>query len=357
MIKYNFEEHKFPYNWNLKDGYPAKGIEKNNLKVFGTFICGGGSTMGYKLAGYTHLGGVEIDSQVAEIYKYNHTPKHLYNLDIREFNKLQDLPEELYNLDLLDGSPPCSTFSMAGSREKAWGKKKQFREGQAVQTLDDLVFVYCETIKKLKPKVFLLENVKGIILGNAKAYSRKIVETMNNAGYNVQVFCLNAASMGVPQKRERVFFIGYRKELNFPQLKLNFNENPINYGQIRIKGEQDKIFSEKDLFIWNNKKIGDLDYGYVYKRLENRETNWNSKFIYDDNVCNTIASSDGSKLVSFSEPKRLSNNELKLCGSYPLDYDFKKIDPKYLIGMSVPPVMTAQIAHQIWLQWFKPLTL
>ena len=353
MIKYEFDKHRFPYNWNLADGYPAKGIQKNNLKVFGTFICGGGSTMGYKLAGYTHLGGVEIDKQVADIYKTNHNPKYLYNQDIREFNKLIDLPEELYNLDLLDGSPPCSTFSMAGSREKAWGKEKQFREGQTVQTLDDLVFEYCNTIIKLQPKIFLLENVKGIILGNAKSYSKKIVETMEKAGYKVQIFLLNSASMGVPQKRERVFFIGHKKELNFKPLRLDFNEKPINYGEIRIKGEFDKSFGEKDMFIWNNKQKGDLDYGYVYKRLENRETNWNSKFIYDDKVCNTIAASDGSKLVSFSEPKRLSNNELKMCGTYPLDYNFKSLQPQYLIGMSVPPIMTAQIAHQIWLQWFN----
>ena len=220
MIKYEFNDHRFPYKWNLTDGYPAKGIESNGLKVFGTFICGGGSTMGYKLAGYTHLGGVEIDPQVADIYKTNHNPKYLYNQDIREFNKINDLPEELYNLDLLDGSPPCSTFSMAGSREKAWGKEKQFREGQAIQTLDDLVFEYCKTIIKLQPKVFLLENVKGIILGNAKAYSKKIIQTMEQAGYKVQIFLLNAASMGVPQRRERVFFIGYKKELNYKPLRL-----------------------------------------------------------------------------------------------------------------------------------------
>ena len=353
MIKYEFNDHRFPYKWNLVDGYPAKGIESNGLKVFGTFICGGGSTMGYKLAGYTHLGGVEIDPQVADIYKTNHNPKYLYNQDIREFNKINDLPEELYNLDLLDGSPPCSTFSMSGSREKAWGKEKQFREGQAVQTLDDLVFEYCNTIIKLQPKVFLLENVKGIILGNAKAYSKKIIQTMEQAGYKVQIFLLNSASMGVPQKRERIFFIGYKKELNFKPLILAFNEKPITYGKIRINGDIDKIFSEKDMFIWNNKQKGDLDYGYIYKRIENRETNWSSKFIYDDNVCNTILSADGSKLISFAEPKKLSNNELKMCGSYPMDYNFIKIEPKYLIGMSVPPIMTAQIAYQIWLQWFK----
>ena len=99
--------------------------------------------MGYKLAGYDCLGGVEIDPKVAATYERNLHPKILYNLDIRDFNALEDLPAELYNLDILDGSPPCTTFSMSGDREESWGKKKKFREGQAEQTLDDLSFVSC----------------------------------------------------------------------------------------------------------------------------------------------------------------------------------------------------------------------
>ena len=233
--------HKFPYKWNISDGYPAKGIEKNNLNVFGTFICGGGSTMGYKLAGFNHLGGVEIDPPIADVYKENHNPKYLFLQDIRDFNKRTDLPTELFSLDLLDGSPPCSTFSMAGSREKAWNKEKVFREGQAKQTLDDLVFVYCDTIIKLQPKVFLLENVKGIIQGNAKIYSKAIVRKMTKAGYTVQVFCLNAASMGVPQKRERVFFIGHKNEFKLPKLKLEFNEKVIPYSDFEDDNYVNKI--------------------------------------------------------------------------------------------------------------------
>ena len=353
MIKYEFNDHRFPYKWNLADGYPAKRIEPNGLKVFGTFICGGGSTMGYKLAGYTHLGGVEIDTQVADIYQTNHNPKHFYKEDIRLFNKRTDLPEELYNLDLLDGSPPCSTFSTSGSREKAWGKKKQFKEGQAFQTLDDLVFEYCNTIIKLQPKVFLLENVKGIILGNAKAYSKKIIQTMEQAGYKVQIFLLNGASMGVPQKRERVFFIGHKKELNFKPLRLDFNEKPITYGQIRINGDDDNKFTEFDYDLWSKRIDGELDYGKIFLRLKGKESYWNNKFIYDNNVCNTIASTDRAKFISVSEPKSLSNKEFQMIGTFPMDYDFKTLRPQYLIGMSVPPIMTAQIAHQIWLQWFK----
>lgn len=343
-------KHLFPYNWNLSDGYPAKGLTKNGLKVFGTFICGGGSTMGYKLAGFEHLGGVEIDKQVADVYRTNHNPKYLYNEDIREFNKRTDLPQELYELDLLDGSPPCSTFSMAGSREKAWGKEKQFREGQSVQTLDDLVFVYCDTIIKLQPKTFILENVKGIIQGNAKVYSKKIVEKMTKAGYTVQVFCLNAASMGVPQKRERVFFIGHRKELGFKPLKLAFDERAITFGE--IEGPLGKPNSEHDNSIWSLRQKGEKDFGETLMRVGQKQSNWNSKYIHKDEVCNTITSTSGSKLIEFDNPNHVSDEKIIQIGTFPIDYNFKSIEPKYLIGMSVPPVMTAQIANQLYLQWF-----
>lgn len=296
--------------------------------------------MGYKLAGYDHLGGIEIDPKVADIYQANHKPKYLFTEDIRAFNQRTDLPPELYDLDLLDGSPPCSSFSMAGSREKAWGKEKQFREGQAVQTLDDLVLVYCETIKKLRPKVFLLENVKGIIQGNAKAYSKKIVKTMTEAGYVVQVFLLNAASMGVPQKRERVFFIGYRKELGFKPLKLAFNEDAIQFSMVdegQVNCKQLSTGFQKD---WSAAKIG----GSVGKFFSNQKVD-------PTDVLNTIAS--GTYKFHWKYPRELTDTEFAKCGTYPLDYNFKSIEAKYLIGMSVPPVMTAQIANQIWVQWLS----
>jgi site-specific DNA-cytosine methylase len=74
--------HLFPYKWYLKDGYPSKNIEPNKYNVFGTFICGGGSTMGYKLAGFNHFGGVEIDNQVADVYKTNHNPEYLIGMSV-----------------------------------------------------------------------------------------------------------------------------------------------------------------------------------------------------------------------------------------------------------------------------------
>lgn len=345
------DNHLFPYKWYLKDGYPSKNISKNNYNVFGTFICGGGSSMGYKLAGFNHLGGVEIDPQVADIYKTNHNPKYLFNMDIREFNKLK-LDDELYNLDILDGSPPCSTFSMSGSREKAWGKKKQFREGQTKQTLDDLVFIYCDTILKLKPKIFLLENVKGIIQGNAKAYSKEIVNKLSKE-YNVQVFLLNAASMGVPQKRERVFFIGHKKEYKLPKMKLEFNEKSITFGQIEEESMDDNPITLYKKSIWERRTYGDLNLSQILKKEGKKQNLFGQKLIYKDKVINTIEA--GTLLTKYDKPFLLNNIELKKAGTYPLDYNFKSIEPKYLIGMSVPPVMTAQIANQIKIQWLDKL--
>lgn len=343
--------HKFPYKWHLKDGYPAKGIEPNNLNVFGTFICGGGSSMGYKLAGFNHLGGVEIDPKVAEVYKANHNPKHLFVEDIREFVKRTDIPAELYNLDLLDGSPPCSSFSMAGNREKDWGKEKVFREGQALQTLDDLFFDYIALAKKLQPKVIIAENVKGLIQGNAKSYVKKIKAGFEDAGYKVQLFLLNAASMGVPQKRERVFFICQRNDLNLPVLHLKFDEKSILYKTIKTNS-YGKALTEETKAIWLNRKPTDNNLCDIHLRLTNTHKRFNAVFANENKVPNTISAGADSVPIRQDVPNRISMDECKMIGSYPLDYDFKTLEPNYLIGMSVPPVMTAQIAHQIYLQWF-----
>jgi DNA (cytosine-5)-methyltransferase 1 len=339
-------KHRFPYKWYLKDGYP----EKNGLKVFGTFICGGGSTMGYKLAGFEHIGGVEIDPEVADVYKTNHDPKYLFVEDIREFAKRTEFPEDLYNLDILDGSPPCSSFSMAGNREKDWGKTKVFREGQAEQRLDDLFFDYIALAKKLQPKVVIAENVKGLIQGNAKSYVHRIIKQFEAAGYKVQLFLLNAASMGVPQKRERVFFICQRNDLNFKPLKLLFNEKAIPFKEVESTDKGKEITGQM-LPLWNK-----CTNGKSLSTVHEKGNYFGSFKVCPNNVVNTVIASDSSPLLHYKQPNFISKNEICQIGTYPLDYNFKKIEPKYLIGMSVPPVMTAQIATEIYNQWFKTTT-
>ena len=93
------------------------------------------------------------------------------------------MKEELHNLDILDASFPCSVFSIAGDREKAWGKEKVFREGQKAQRLDDLAFYSIDLAKELKPKVVVFENVQGLLQGEAIEYVKEIYRKMDNAGY------------------------------------------------------------------------------------------------------------------------------------------------------------------------------
>ena len=246
------------------------------------------------------------------------------------------------------------------------GKEKVFREGQAEQVLDTLFFDFIDLAKKLQPKVVVAENVKGLLLGEAKQYVRQIYREFDLAGYYVQHWLLDASKMGVPQRRERVFFIALRKDLAkpflkqmnlfdiLPEIKLEFNEPEILFGDLKTVDNDNKL-TDYDLDVWNKKQIGDNDYCDTLKRTENRESNWNSKYIYDEKVCNTIASSYGAKLVCFSEPRKLNNDELKMIGSFPLDYEFITNDVKYLIGMSVPPVVMANIATEIYSQWLSKL--
>lgn len=304
--------------------------------------------MGYKLAGYDVIGANDIDPQMAKVYKENHHPKIYLQAPIGLLTEM-DLPEELFNLDILDGSPPCSTFSMAGSREDAWGKKKQFREGQASQVLDDLFFDFIKVAEKLKPKVIVAENVKGMLIGQAKGYLVEIKRQIEAVGYTVQLFCLNGATMGVPQRRERVFFICSRKDLAFPPLILDFKEKPIVFGEVeKYCNAIGRPISQAYAKHWVNTPPGkSLSYAHP------KGSFFNSCRVAKNIVIPTITATSGAKLIHYREPNELSKEAITLCGSFPTDYNFMDVEPKYLIGMSVPPLMIAKIAEQIKLQWFK----
>lgn len=354
---------EFNYRWYLRDAVFAK----NRGKVFSCFACGGGSTMGYKLAGFDVIGINEIDPRMAEIYKRNHNPKFAFIEGIQTFKDRNDLPEELFNLDILDGSPPCSSFSMAGNREKDWGKEKKFKEGQAEQVLDTLFYDFIDLAKRLQPKVVIAENVSGILKGNARDYVRKIITAFDDAGYLMKEFELDSSRMEVPQKRERVFFIAVRKDLedllprengllfcDFPRLNMGFGRDIIPFDEIRTDGLNDAPWGDHDQRIWDRRVIGDRTYCDVLLRLENRNSNFNSSFVYPDRPVSTIASSIGSKKTLFDEPRRMNSTEIILAQSFPLDYDFGKDSYskiQYVAGMSVPPIMMAHIANRLYNEW------
>lgn len=341
--------------WNLSD---LNEIEKNGFKVFSCFHCGGGSTMGYKLSGFEVLGGVEIDPEMMAIYKKNHNPKHSYLMGVQDFNKIpnEKLPKELFELDILDGSPPCSSFSMAGSREKAWGQNKKFREGQAVQVLDDLFFHFIETANKLRPKIVVAENVKGLVMGKAKGYVKQIAQMFNHAGYDLQLFLLNAAFMGVPQKRERTFFIAQRKDLKLPKLVLDFKEKPITFGQsiVDLKNQIGKSVPKSLIGAgpWMAKNNKDEVVEWA-KMTKNSEKFFTIKGTLLNQPVKTLTAS--GRHIFFNSDRFLSDKECIRVQSFPDDYLFQNQDIGYFCGMSVPPYMMNRISKQIELQWLKKI--
>jgi DNA (cytosine-5)-methyltransferase 1 len=350
--------HRFPYRWNLKDAEFAK----DKGKVFSCFACGGGSTMGYKLAGFDVIGCNEIDPKMIEAYKANHNPKYAFLEPIQTFKDRQDLPDELYQLDILDGSPPCSSFSMAGNREKDWGKEKVFREGQAEQVLDTLFFDFIDLAKKLQPKIVIAENVKGLLMGNAKHYYRKVHKELIAAGYSVTAILADASKMGVPQKRERVFVIGVRldiaEKLKFanvyvPEIDLNFNEPEIPFCEIDSK----KTIGHKNgtlIKLWNKLKEGES--GAV---LNKKGSFFGYVKIFNNKPLPTLTNGGKQVTVTLMHPfydRYLNDDEIILGQTFPMDYYLSNRNHlSHIVTMSVPPLMTAHIASEVFSQWLAKL--
>lgn len=334
------------WKWYFKD-YPK---EKNGLKVFSCFACGGGSTMGYKLAGCDVIGCCEIDPKMNERYVENHNPKHNFLMDIRAFNKIpnEELPQELFNLDILDGSPPCTTFSTAGEREKSWGKKKKFREGQAEQTLDDLSFVFIDTVKKLQPKVMIMENVEGLLLGEAWGYVQKIYAQLHSIGYKVKHWLLKGENMGVPQKRHRTVFIALRRDINYAieRLDLNFNYEPIKYGEITDGKYEIRTGRMHDIASQSIK--GESLLSDTLQRLENKRSLFTHRVIDEDDIVPTILA--GHRDIWLRNGNGISRGDLISAQTFPQDYNFGDGSysiVEYICGMSVPPIMIKRIVTRL----------
>ncbi len=336
-------------SWRLSDlADPAKDAPR----VFSCFSGGGGSCMGYRLAGYRVTGACEIDPQMAATYR-NNLSHPVYEEPIQALRKRETLPAECLNLDVLDGSPPCSSFSLMGKRDKVWGKERFFREGQASQVLDELFFEFIELAKRAQPKVIVGENVKGLVIGTAKGYAKAITAAFRAAGYDPQLFLLNAATMGVPQIRERVFFIARRADLELPSLSFSFAGRPVSVGEALADADPSgaKPLPPRMMAIWNeNPREGKFKESAVAK-LKRMETGNQTDYYYSESRLHphrpALTQTAGRYTTHWKEPRYLSDNEIARLFSFPDDYQFDKPPASYVCGMSVPPRMTAAIASEI----------
>ncbi len=313
--------------------------------------------MGYLLAGYSMVGACEIDPRMASLYRANLSRfcgstrgYHFFEAPIQEMKLLVPNPSAypaLESLDVLDGSPPCSSFSTSGNRDKNWGEEKRFREGQATQVLDDLFFHFIELANRLRPRAVVAENVKGLVLGKARGYVKQIFEAMDAAGYDAQLFLLNASKMGVPQRRERTFFIGRRRDLGLPPISLSFTEPEIGVEQaIAGAGGERKPLSEAFAKWWRLSMPG-----ASFSKAHPKGSFFNSYKLHPRRPTNTVTATEASFQCLWDKPVSLSGPEIARVQTFPDDYDFMDQGAKYTCGMSVPPLMAQRIALAIagWL--------
>lgn len=315
-------------------------------KVISLFSGCGGSSSGYKKAGLDVIASVEFIDFQAENYRNNFKNTKVYEIDIRKLDPLkvlEDVNIKVGELDILDGSPPCSSFSLSGKREKGWGKVKNYSNTK--QRTDDLFEEYIRFVREIKPKIFIAENVAGLAIGTSKSYLKYVVKELNGLGYKVKAKILNAANYKVPQIRTRLFLVGVRNDINiqytFPKPKKEV---------ITLKEAFNNIENTKeDLLETNCSKYA------IYNRLvklkygESDTKYFNLLKLDPNKPSNTLLQTAGvlgAASICHWENRKLTVKEAKVIQSFDQDFILKgnyrqKIES---IGRSVPPLLTKEIA-------------
>ena len=331
---------KFNLDYKLSD---IKKVPPNGLKVFSVFSCGGGSSIGYKLAGFDVIGHCEIDSKIANIYNKNLNPKYSFVNSVRDLKNI-NLPKEIINSDILDGSPPCTPFSVLKKtklRLSEKGVSKKFREGQSLQVLDSLIIDFVNLLDFLNPKIVIIENVGGIL--QEKGLISKLTERCRFYGYFLQVFKVNLKFLDVPQSRTRVFFLLKKKNKD---IKINRTSRIIAAGDIfdRELDTGRMIKSERLLTRWKMCHRGS-SFDFF------KEGNHFNRKRLDKNEVFPIVTTQSSHTSHWDRPHYFSRNFFRKASTFPIDYDFCNKEV-FILGMSVPPFGMYNISKQIYEQYF-----
>lgn len=168
----------------------------NNLRGISLFSGAGGMDVGFKNAGINIVWANEIDKDAFETYKENNKETLIIEKgDIKEhYQKLKDVRD----IDVVFGGPPCQGFSVAGKMDPN-------------DERSTLVWTFLDVVRMVQPKSFVIENVKALaVLEKWKTVREKIIKEANEMGYSCVPYVLNSVDFGIPQKRERVFFIGFK---------------------------------------------------------------------------------------------------------------------------------------------------
>ena len=374
--------------YTLKDTLDS---EKRALfNVLSTFAGGGGSSTGYRLAGGKILAVNEFVPEAQNTYKENYPNTLIIPGDIKKLTGKDFMintglkPGEL---DLLDGSPPCSAFSMAGSvshgkgntHADAFGKKKKYSDIEGVEDVEDLFFEFLRIANELKPKVIIGENVEGLTMGEAKEYFHKIQNTFEDIGYLVVADVLNASYFGVPQSRKRCFFIGVREDIaekvgiNFMTMYQLYPEKNdkqtilgeaindiVNKDQEELNLLLQKLSIETAVGKTLVKMPKDPDKVLTGMDYHDKGHHFNLKRCSLRKPCPTITAMGNFPGVAGTchplEDRKFTIKELKRIMSLPEDFKLtgKHQQQSERIGRMVPPLMMKALAESVYNKVLKP---
>lgn len=329
-------------------------IEPSGLTAVSTFSGAGGSSLGYRMAGFRVLMANEFVEAARDTYRANAPAGTVLDgRDIRTVDPgeiLEAIGLAAGDLDLLDGSPPCSSFSTAGVVSEGWGKAKKYSDRQ--QRTDDLFHEFARILAGLRPRCFVAENVSGLVKGTAKGYFLEILAALKAAGYRVEAKLLDAQWLGVPQARERLIFVGTRLDL---ELKPVF-PGPLRYRYsvsdaipwLRDPSAAPPVEPETDISrfaigaAWDAVPLGGASSKYF--SLKRPAPNRPSQSL---TLAHGATSSAG--VVHPLERRRFSIAELKRICAFPDDFVLTGTYAQQWerLGRAVPPVMMARIAGEL----------
>ena len=326
----------------------------HKFEVVSLFAGGGGSSTGYRMAGGKVLAVNEFIPEAVKTYKANWPTTQVLPGDIRKLSGqdiLDVIGKEPGQLDILDGSPPCSAFSTAGSRDKGWGKTKKYSDGSQ-EKVEDLFFDYIRVLREMRPKVFVAENVSGLAKGVAKGYLNQILRELRLSGYQVSCKILDAQWLGVPQKRARTIFVGVRDDLWRPELKGRLHPRPKSERPSLRQAFQGLSFTEDD------RKQTDMSKYATYRELRNLPRGGQSKKYFQlvksdpNSVSGCVTASAGNlgiACVKHWDDRAFTVAEVRRIMSIPDDYILTGTYQQQVerLGRMVAPFMMKAVAENI----------
>ena len=327
------------------------------MDVVSFFAGCGGLDLGFEQVGFHVVWANEFEHHCRATYIRNHPNTEFVLGDICKID-----PDTIPDCDGFIGGPPCQSWSVGGKQQGLDDERGQ------------LFLKYIELIKAKKPKFFVIENVKGMLDDKFKIIFEDFVNRLDNAGYHVQWALLDAVNFRIPQNRERVFFVGFRKELNvrftFPiptcvgaitleQAIGDITEEPNRFSDGKMKGFHERV--DKN-YHYPNHDVLTSKFGSFYYR-GNRRRGWQQpSFTINATADFAPLHPSSPKMIYYGhenwnfqkdrleEYRRLSVRECARIQSFPdnfiFDYDNIK-DAYKMIGNAVPPRLGKEIAKSI----------